>query len=256
MSNAHGSPIWYELMTPDPDGAKRFYDDVVGWTVEATPSGAMDYRMIEAPGGVAGGVMRLTDEMLAGGARPAWLMYLSVEDVDATAERAVSVGAAVLVPPTDIEGVGRFGLLADPQGAPFYVMRGNSEQSATAFAPGQPGRCGWNELCTPDLDGGLAFYGALFGWENRETMDMGPMGGYRFLDLGALRLGAAAEVKDRPAHWNLYFTVTDIDDAARRVRAGGGSIEMGPHDVPSGERIVLGTDPHGAPFALVAPGKA
>jgi predicted enzyme related to lactoylglutathione lyase len=256
MSNPHGSPIWYELMTPDPDGAKRFYDAVIGWTIEAEQSGAVDYRMISAPGSLVGGVLRLTEDMLKGGARPAWLLYLEVQDVDATAEKAKGLGGRIHVPPHDIPGVGRFALLADPQGAPFYIMRGAGDGTSHAFAPGEIGRCGWNEICTTDMAGALAFYGALFGWENRETMDMGPMGGYHFLDLGTTRLGAAAEMKDRPAHWNLYFNVADIDVAVERVRAGGGAILIGPHEVPTGDRIVLGTDPQNAHFALVGRGKA
>ena len=32
-SELHGSFIWYELMTPDPEGAKAFYDAVIGWNV-------------------------------------------------------------------------------------------------------------------------------------------------------------------------------------------------------------------------------
>ena len=31
-----GSWIWYELMTPDADGAKAFYDRVVGWNIQTT----------------------------------------------------------------------------------------------------------------------------------------------------------------------------------------------------------------------------
>ncbi len=247
MSNEHGSPIWYELMTPDPVGAKRFYDDVVGWTIGAQPSGSMDYRMIEAPDGAVGGVLRLTD----GSMRPGWVVYVGVTDVDATVEKAGSLGGQVLMAPVDLEGVGRFSLLADPQGAAFYVMRGAGVQTTEPFAPGQVGHCGWNELCTTDLDGALGFYGALFGWENRETMDMGSMGGYHFLDLGGTRLGAVARVPGRPPRWSLYFKVADIEVAAERVRAGGGSIDMGPHEVPTGERIVLGTDPQGVPFSLV-----
>ena len=75
-SSDHGSYIWYELLTPDPVGAKAFYDAVVGWNIEAQPSGEMDYRMIgRSDGGMAGGVMRLTDEMASHGARAylAWL---------------------------------------------------------------------------------------------------------------------------------------------------------------------------------------
>jgi len=256
MSNPHGSPIWYELMTPDPAGAKAFYDAVIGWTVEAAPSGDVDYRMIAAQGGLVGGVLGLTAEMLNEGARPAWLLYLEVDDVDATVEKAKDLGGRVYVPPHDLPGVGRFALLADPQGAPFYVMRGAGDGTSHAFTPGEVGHCGWNELCTTDMAAALAFYGTLFGWENRETMDMGPLGGYHFLDVGATRLGAAAEMKDRPAHWNLYFNVADIDVSVERVRAGGGTILMGPHEVPTGDRIVLAIDPQNAHFALVGRGKA
>ncbi len=102
----------------------------------------------------------------------------------------------------------------------------------------------------------LAFYGAMFGWENRETMDMGAMGGYHFIDLGETRLGAAAQMKDRPAGWTFYFNVANIEAAVERVRAGGGTVEMGPHAVPTGQRIVVGADPQGARFAMVSPGGA
>ena len=61
MTNPHGNFIWYELLTPDPDAAKRFYDAVVGWDIEPAPSGEMDYRMITIPkAGNVGGVMRLS----------------------------------------------------------------------------------------------------------------------------------------------------------------------------------------------------
>ena len=74
-SDPHGNFIWYELMTPDPDGAKAFYDAVVGWDIEPEPTGeaVMDYRMIRrSDGGNAGGVLRITEEMASHGARPGW----------------------------------------------------------------------------------------------------------------------------------------------------------------------------------------
>ena len=49
MSNPHGSFIWYELMSSDPDASKEIYDDVVGWNIGPKPVGDMDYRMIAAP---------------------------------------------------------------------------------------------------------------------------------------------------------------------------------------------------------------
>ena len=76
MGNPAGSFIWYELMTDDPDGAAAFYGPVVGWTLADAPgdlSGGVDYRMIvRSDGGNAGGVLKLSDEMQQGGARPCW----------------------------------------------------------------------------------------------------------------------------------------------------------------------------------------
>ena len=84
MAEPRGSFIWYELITSNPDAAKRFYDAVVGWDIEPQPAGEMDYRMIRRPdGGHAGGLLVLTDAMISGGARPAWLGYVAVPDVDA-----------------------------------------------------------------------------------------------------------------------------------------------------------------------------
>ena len=255
----HGAPIWYELMTADPDAAKTFYDPLVGWSVDPErPTDDKDYRMIKAGGENVGGVMRLSPDMIASGARPSWLFYVGVDDVDAAADKARGLGATVMVPPTDIPDVGRFAFLSDPQGVPFYIMRGDSPEDSNAFVPAMvDGHCSWNELSTSDAAGALAFYGQLFGWENRETMDMGPMGGYHFLDLGDVRIGALAQSQQggEPPRWNFYFQVPDVDAAMARAEAGGGAIIMGPHDVPGGSRIIMGTDPEGATFALVGPGK-
>src|SRR3990170_3558907 len=81
-----GSFIWYELITPDPNGAKLFYDSVVGWDIDrdALP-GPVEYRMIKrSDGGTAGGLLRLTEDMTSHGARPVWLGYIAVDDIDAS----------------------------------------------------------------------------------------------------------------------------------------------------------------------------
>ncbi|HET7709528.1 MAG TPA: VOC family protein, partial [Sphingomicrobium sp.] len=101
--------IWYELMSPDPAASKRFYDAVVGWSI-ATDSVApgIDYRIIgRSDGGNAGGVLTLTAEMRAGGARPLWLGYLHAADVDARVEAIKADGGGVMMAPWDQPGVGR-----------------------------------------------------------------------------------------------------------------------------------------------------
>src|SRR5947209_8174598 len=139
--NPTGDFIWYELMTPDPEGAKVFYDAVVGWNIEAQPSGEMDYRMIgRGDGGMAGGVMRITDEMASHGARPIWLGYLNVDDVEASVASIERAGGKALMAAFDIPDIGRIAMVADPQGAPFYIMKpipraGRENEKSDVFSP-------------------------------------------------------------------------------------------------------------------------
>ena len=261
--NPHGTPIWYEFITPDPDAATRFYEAVAGWKIGNPGTDGFDYREIVAPDGdMVGGMMKLDEGMASGGAKPGWLFYVGVDDVDATVDAVTNAGGAVLMPARDMPGVGRFALVADPQGAPFYVMRGATEGTSGAFSPGEDGaavgHCSWNELWTSDGPGALAFYKTVFGWENPETMDMGPMGGYHFLHLTDARVLGALAQSEQPGQaprWNFYFQVPDLDAALQRAKAAGGTVTMGPHDVPGGSRIFMGIDPQGASFALVSQGK-
>jgi predicted enzyme related to lactoylglutathione lyase len=258
-TSARGSFIWYELITPDPEGAKAFYDAVIGWTIDAQPApGPVEYRMIgRSDGGNAGGVLRLTDEMQQGGARPIWLGYIAVDDVDQSVTSIEADGGKVQMPATDIPDVGRIAMVADPQGVPFYVMKptppaGNEDKVSDVFSPDQPQRVSWNELATRDQAAALEFYTSRFGWTKGDVMPMGEMGDYQFFTHHGVPLGAMMTASaENPARWRFYFRVPSTDAAAETVRAKGGTIVHGPAEVPGGDRILIGTDPQGAEFALV-----
>uniref|UniRef100_UPI0035CA0C34 VOC family protein n=1 Tax=uncultured Sphingomonas sp. TaxID=158754 RepID=UPI0035CA0C34 len=257
MTNRHGTPIWYELTSADPDASKAFYDRVIGWTIEPTHSGEMDYRMIDSGQGLVGGLMRLTPEMAAGGAKPGWLFYIGVDDVDATAEAITAAGGAVHMGPWNIPDVGRAAVVADPQGLPFYIMRGDSDENSTAFDRTGLGKCNWNELITPDQAVANAFYARLFGWSYPDKMAMpGDMGDYIFIAVGGETIGATMQHPGEgpPAGWRFYFRAPDIEAAAARVGEAGGSVMMGPMEVPGGDRIIVASDPHGVVFGVVGPG--
>jgi uncharacterized protein len=258
MPNPAGSFIWYEYAANDVDAAKTFYEAVVGWNVGTeTGTPGIDYRMINAGDGQVGGMMGITDDMKAGGARPIWLAYLAVDDTDAKAEEIKAAGGSVLVPPSDIPNVGRFAMFGDPDGVPFYILKPiPPEPNATSnvFSETEMGRCSWNELVAGDQDKSLAFYGGLFGWEKNGTMPMGEMGDYTFIALQGLQLGAMMN-KPNPGPqpgWTFYFRVPDVDAAIPVIEAQGGKVLNGPHDVPGDQRIVIASDPAGATFGLVA----
>lgn len=251
MPNPDGTYIWYELLTTDPEAAADFYAKVVGWTVrDAGMGGGMDYRLLAAPDADIGGLMKLPQ---GAPMRPGWLGYVGVADVDAMAGKVSELGGAIHIPPTDIPNVGRFAMVADPQGVLFYVMRGDSDRESTAFKPMAEGHCGWNELFTSDQIAALDFYGRLFGWEKGDAMPMGEMGDYRFIQHGGEMIGAVMNrPKDAPPPmWNYYFRVGGIDAAAGRIGENGGTLTIGPMEVPGGDWVVNATDPQGAMFGLV-----
>lgn len=259
MGNPAGSFIWYELMTPDPDSATTFYAAVVGWRIsppDARRTDGKDYRMIGRADGLhAGGVLKITPDM--GPMPPVWLAYIGVDNVDATVAAIVADGGAVYMPPMSIP-VGRIAMVTDPQGVPFYVMTPTPpadapDMTSDVFHPSALERVNWNELTTPDVPGAKAFYAKHFGFEFKETMDMGPMGQYGFIDHHGTRVGGIMAKQDprQPAGWMLYFGVPSASAAKAAIEANGGAVMVPPHQIPGGGWIVIGTDPAGAPFAVV-----
>ena len=258
MPNPPGSFIWYELMSPEPAGSASFYGSVVGWKVGEPVAEGLDYRMLgRDDGGNAGGLMGLDDQMTASGARPTWMGYVGVDDVDAKVARAGELGGSVLMPPWDQPGVGRLAMIADPQGNPLYLMKplppeGQPDATSDVFSPDQPQRVSWNELTTADPAAARAFYGALFGWGSDDFMDMGEYGEYRFLTVAGQQIGALCGVMPGgTGGWRYYIRVPSIGRAVEALKAGGGAVTMGPHQVPTGDHITIGNDPQGAEFALV-----
>lgn len=258
MAKLQGNWVWYELMTRDPVGAKAFYDALIGWAMQPGTTETGDYGFIaNADGGMTGGVLKLSQDMANHGARACWLGYIGVDDVDASVAAIEAAGGKNLMPARDVPMAGRIAMVADPDGAPFYIMTptpppGGGENTCFSTMP-HPGRCGWNELMAGSFDSAVSFYTKQFGWTLPDAMDMGPMGKYQFIAHDGAAIGAIMGKPDEvPAPlWCHYFGVDSIGAAKDRVTANGGQIVNGPHEVPGSLWIIQGVDPQGALFSLV-----
>jgi predicted enzyme related to lactoylglutathione lyase len=121
ITGENGTVCWADLSTPDPATARRFYHELFGWNFvegEKDTSGYLHIKNHEQfIGGVPPASQRQSD------VPPHWLIYFQVADCDTSAAKAKDQGAEILLQPTDLEDVGRFAVLRDPQGAAFALFQ-------------------------------------------------------------------------------------------------------------------------------------
>ncbi len=249
-----GQFCWVELLTSDVEAAEAFYCDVIGWTCAPVGAADREYRFFSFEGRGAGGLMQLPEEAKAHGAPPNWFGYISSGDVDADVEKIVAAGGRLFRPAETIPDMGRFAVLADPQGAAFALWQDLSAREHEPVAPMAVGHVGWRELFTDDVERAFAFYAEHFGWTKGDALDMGPMGVYQLFATGGMPVGGMMRRPDQMPQpfWNYYHTVPALDAAIAKVEKGGGRIVHGPQEVPGGAWIVQAFDPQGAFFSLVA----
>jgi uncharacterized protein len=250
MTDLRGRFIWHELLTTDTGAAAAFYPKVVPWRTH--PSSMPGYTIWMAGQTQVGGLMALPSE--GAGTPPHWLVYVGTPSVDATAEHAQRLGARIVKSASDIPNVGRFAVLADPQGATFAVYTPAGAASSTT-PPGGAGGFSWHELATTDVAGALRFYGELFGWRKGPGHDMGAMGIYQLFEHDGAQVGGMCSVQgpSTPPSWLSYVQVADTQRAVTAAKAAGGRLMHGPMDVPGGSSIALFMDPQGGAFAVHRP---
>ncbi|MET9132821.1 VOC family protein [Streptomyces antibioticus] len=253
---APGSPCWLDLGAPDVRAAASFYAAVLGWEYEPMGEG-VEGGMFRKDGKIVAGLGKLTEE----GARPAWMIYYSVPDADAAAQTVERLGGTVRVPPTDLDEWGRMAQFSDPLGGQFAAWQPGTTKGVDLVDA--PGSLSWVELYTTDAAAAKEFYGEVFGW-SFDAMDLqGDAGEYDLITPAGLpeeRMhGGVMEMTEvnltltdgRP-YWHPVFGVEDCDAAVAKVTENGGSVQMGPEDVPDVGRLAVCLDPWNADFVLLA----
>lgn len=112
IANEPGALAWAELITTDTEAAGKFYTQLFGWEAETADMGGTVYTSFMSGGQPAGGMMQMPDEL--GDVPPHWMVYFAVGDCDRSVDQTAALGGRIQVPPTNVEGVGRFAVLQDP----------------------------------------------------------------------------------------------------------------------------------------------
>jgi uncharacterized protein len=259
LTSYHGPFVWCTLETTDMALARRFYADVVGWSMQPHPRADREYTLLQMAGVAVGGITDLSPEARGFGVTPRWRGYIAVDDVDAYVVRVATAGGRLQEPAYDIPGVGRVAGVADPGGAAFVLMRPQPSPDSPAEPALLPvtalGQVGWRELRNHPDASAFAFYTQVFGWFRLDSLEVGELGSYHLLSNGEQLVGGVITPQPPQSSpcWLYYFNVPTLDAALARVRAGGGSIVYPPIEVPSGQWAAHCCDPQGALFALLAP---
>ncbi|MDQ6679129.1 MAG: VOC family protein [Acidobacteriota bacterium] len=248
--------VWYEFHTSDAAAAETYYRSVLGWGARdaGMPNGR--YTLVTVGETPIGGLLQKPADSFAAGAKPGWIGYIGVDDVDKFSKRVQQAGGFVHRGVEDVPGVGRFAVVADPQGAVFVLFQppDGSQQPERPIA-GTPGSAAWHDLAAIDWQSAFAFYADMFGWSKSEAIDMGPNGVYQIFAAGSEPIGGMMTRMD-PAQspgWLFYFNVDEIHAAIERVKRNGGTVVHGPSVVPGGQQIAHCLDPQGAIFGIVGP---
>jgi predicted enzyme related to lactoylglutathione lyase len=114
-----GEFSWNELIAADETAQKKFYTNLFGWQAEPFGGGEKPYTLFKQGGTMVAGMMQCPQP----GSPSHWLAYVTVADVDATADTAKKLGAQIVVAPLDIPEVGRIAVLVDPHGAAIGLFK-------------------------------------------------------------------------------------------------------------------------------------
>lgn len=240
-----GTFSWADFFSTDIEASKKFYTTLFGWTYEDMPTGEgrPDYTMFSLNGRYTAGGSPAFDPTMPS----YWSNYVSVDDVDAIAMKAVELGGKVIMEPMDVLDSGRMATIQDPTGAIVSIWYPRNHVGAGIV--NTVGAMCWNELYTNDVDKAKQFYGELFGW----TFETDETGYTTIMNNGRANGGIfkiTPEMGSMPPFWLPYFTVANIEQSLDTVKQHGGGTDMDIKEIGVG-KIVMVADPAGAWIMLM-----
>lgn len=242
-----GEFCWINILTPDVEGAKAFFNALLGWTFGAIPGSGW---FIQVGPSRVGGLFDLSHPQTPPGTPAGIGVMVKVDDADAAVARAKELGGSAN-PPFSIGPPGRIAELFAPDGAEVDAWQPRA-MPGTDVAPALPGAPCWFEAVTRDVDRSAAFYRDLFGWTS-QVASAGSPGYVEFRRDGRLVAGLLPmpDDLDVPPHWGVYFTATDVDATARSAADLGATILRAPREIPGVGRFAALRSPQGVAFHVV-----
>lgn len=250
-----GEYAWVDLNAKDLEAQTAFYEGLFGWEHADVPIGeGQVYRVFYLDGHTVTAAHQTAAELAGQGVPSAWNVYVAVDDVDATVERAIQLGGGEAMPAMDVMGTARTAAILDPTGAPLFVWHNTRPDPMLVY--GEPGAIAWSDLSTRDPEKAADFFTRLFGW-NVKALDASPEP-YWQIEVDGEGQGGIMPMPEMmpaqaPSFWLTYFATLDIDASFRRAIEFGATATVEPTKVGTMLWFAVLSDPAGAVFALLQP---
>jgi uncharacterized protein len=112
-----GRFCWVDLAATDAGRAKAFYGQLFGWTSCEQSANGGSFTRLQLSDSDVGSIYQMTNMHFDSGMPSHWTPYVRVDDVNAAARRAASLGGEVIVGPFVVSGIARIALILDSVGA-------------------------------------------------------------------------------------------------------------------------------------------
>ncbi|WP_225833678.1 VOC family protein [Streptomyces sp. NK08204] len=243
-----GAPCWADAMFSDVEGARNFYGEVLGWTFGEAASEYGNYTQAYADGKAVAAVVPPVPGQEG---QSQWCLYFASPDAAATAAKIRENGGEVLMEPMQVGDFGTMCLAREPGGAVFGVWQAGTHEGFEATAV--PGAYNWAEIFTRDPERTDAFLTAVFPYTVKQLEDDGV--DFRVFDIGDDTVLGRMRMTEEfppevPSYINVYFGVSDCDEAVARATKLGAVLRFGPTSSPFGRFAAL-SDPQGANFSVI-----
>jgi predicted enzyme related to lactoylglutathione lyase len=245
----NGRFVWHDLLTPDVDRSREFYEDLFSWRMERSKSNGA-HVVLSTTEEIVAGLLPLgdKDELMN-----RWIAYVHVDDVIEPPARALSLGGEAPLRDEVASRPGRISVVTDPHGASLAAIDGEfpSPDEGTGAPP--HGTFCWHEIVTSDPEGAKSFYTKVFDW--RVTcVPQGDLGAYWMLvndRIGVAGVRPSPPLPAQQSFWLCYIASRDVDQTALRAEQLDGRALTGPMDVPEFGRFATLADPLGGVFAVL-----
>ena len=247
-----GSPSWADLLSHAGQAAKDFYTALFGWEYQDHPAGPdMTYTMYTHNGQAA------CASAEAGPGQenlPAhWSVYVTVDDLEAAAERAQAAGGTVVFGPMDVLDVGRMAIIQDKEGA--FLRLWYPLKHAGAEVMHEPGALTWFELATTSPESASAFYDQVLWTQTIPDPDQ-PEFPYWLLQVAGKHAAGIIQIGEDwgpvPPNWGVYFGVSDVDATVAKAQELGGGVVVEARNIADFARFAVLRDAEGAVFNVIS----